>query len=79
MTITKRTIILFLFLAFPLLSYASSSAGTTVVPFLKYGAGARAAGMGSAFSAVMGAGSDMIYWNPAGRAEIGRASCRERV
>lgn len=72
MTITKRTIILFLFLAFPLLSYASSSAGTTVVPFLKYGAGARAAGMGSAFSAVTGAGSDMIYWNPAGLASIDR-------
>lgn len=72
MTITKKTVISFLILAFPLMSYASSSAGTTAVPFLKYGAGARAAGMGSAFSSVTGAGSDMIYWNPAGLASIDR-------
>jgi hypothetical protein len=51
---------------------ASSSAGTTAVPFLKYGAGARAAGMGSAFTAVSGAGSDMVYWNPAGLASLTR-------
>ncbi|MCL2145518.1 MAG: PorV/PorQ family protein [Endomicrobia bacterium] len=55
---------------FPGFSYAASTSGTTPVPFLKYGAGARAAGMGSAFSAVAGGGADMIYWNPAGIASI---------
>ncbi|MDR1195174.1 MAG: PorV/PorQ family protein [Endomicrobium sp.] len=72
MTTIKKFILSFLFVFFPVLSYASSSVGTTAVPFLKYGAGARAAGMGSAFSAVTGAGSDMIYWNPAGIASINR-------
>ena len=68
----KKLIALFIFAALPASSYASSSAGTTPVPFLKYGAGARAAGMGNAFSAVADGGADMIYWNPAGIASVAR-------
>lgn len=72
MITVKKIFISFIIAAIPVLSYASSSVGTTVVPFLKYGAGSRAAGMGSAFSAVTNAGSDMIYWNPAGLASVNR-------
>ncbi|MCL1972696.1 MAG: PorV/PorQ family protein [Endomicrobia bacterium] len=68
----KKFIVLFIFVTLPASSYASSSAGTTPVPFLKYGAGARAAGMGNAFSAVAGGGADMVYWNPAGIASSTR-------
>jgi hypothetical protein len=66
----KKFIISFLFVTLPALSYAASTSGTTPVAFLKFGAGARASGMGSAFSAVTGGGADMIYWNPAGFASI---------
>lgn len=39
--------------------------GTSAGQFLKLGAGARAVGMGEAYTAAA-AGSDAIYWNPAG-------------
>ncbi|MDR2426640.1 MAG: PorV/PorQ family protein [Endomicrobium sp.] len=72
MAMIKKIIFSLIFVSFPIFSYAATSVGTTAVPFLKYGAGARAAGMGNAFSAVTEAGSDMIYWNPAGLAPINR-------
>lgn len=47
------------------LTRATSKVGTTAAQFLKIGAGARAIGMGNAYSAV---GTDIYstYWNPAG-------------
>jgi hypothetical protein len=45
--------------------------GTTVVPFLKIGVGARAVGMGEAFVAVSDDASG-IWWNPASVARITR-------
>ncbi len=39
--------------------------GTTIAPFLKIGVGARATGMGEAFTAVAD-DVDAIFWNPAG-------------
>jgi hypothetical protein len=47
------------------LTRSTSKVGTTVAQFLKIGAGARAIGMGNAYSAV---GTDIYstYWNPAG-------------
>ncbi|MFQ5585057.1 MAG: hypothetical protein ACE5GL_11530, partial [Calditrichia bacterium] len=55
--------ILFLFLNTTLIS-ASENEGKTGLAFLKVGIGARAAGMGEAFSAVV---DDALgtYWNPA--------------
>jgi opacity protein-like surface antigen len=48
---------------------STSKVGTTAAQFLKIGAGARAIGMGGAYSAL---GGDIysIYWNPAGLASI---------
>ncbi|PKL89999.1 MAG: hypothetical protein CVV23_02915 [Ignavibacteriae bacterium HGW-Ignavibacteriae-2] len=48
---------------------STSKVGTTAAPFLKIGAGARAIGMGGAYTAI---GGDIysIYWNPAGLAGI---------
>jgi hypothetical protein len=43
--------------------------GTTAAQFLKIGIGARAIGMGGAFS-TMGGDINSIYWNPAGIAKI---------
>ncbi len=44
---------------------ASQDKGTTGATFLKLGAGARAIGMGSAFTGLSDDAS-AIYWNPAG-------------
>jgi opacity protein-like surface antigen len=48
---------------------STSKVGTTAAQFLKIGAGARAIGMGGAYSAL---GGDIysVYWNPAGLASI---------
>ncbi len=43
--------------------FGSADKGTSAAQFLKLGAGARAAGMGEAYSAVC-AGADAVYWNP---------------
>jgi hypothetical protein len=45
----------------------AGSAGTTAVPFLELGAGARGLAMGGAYGALAG-GSDALFWNPAGLA-----------
>ncbi|RMD91995.1 MAG: hypothetical protein D6814_17565 [Calditrichaeota bacterium] len=47
-----------------------SKVGTTAAQFLKIGAGARAIGLGGAFTA-LAEGIDAIYWNPAGIARVG--------
>lgn len=49
--------------------FTSAAKGTTVGGFLKLGAGARAAGMGEAYSAVADEAS-ALYWNPAGMTRI---------
>jgi opacity protein-like surface antigen len=69
-----KRVIIFLF-SFLLVSVAfaqndrsTSKVGTTAAQFLKIGAGARAIGMGGAYTAI---GGDLysLYWNPAGIAE----------
>ena len=50
-------------------SFSKDSAGTTGAQFLKIGCGARAIGMGEAFSSVADDAS-AIYWNPAGLSQI---------
>lgn len=47
--------------------FSGNTKGTAAAQFLKMGAGARAAAMGGAYTAVNG-NSDMIYYNPAGLA-----------
>lgn len=46
-------------------AFSGDDAGTSTAQFLKLGAGARAAGMGEAFTGVAD-DSTAIYWNPAG-------------
>lgn len=52
-------------------SALQTRAGTATAEFLRIGAGARALGMGEAFSAVA-EGSEAAYWNPAGLARLDR-------
>jgi len=61
-------ILLFSMLIFPSRGYASGP-GTAGPTFLKIGVGARAAGMGDAFSAIADDAS-ALYWNPAGLAQL---------
>lgn len=68
----KYVILSFSVLVFVTGSYAaniSNNAGTTTGEFLRLGAGARATGMGEAFSAIA---DDVhsIYWNPAGLSKV---------
>ena len=51
-----------------LICYANGP-GTTTANFLKIGVGARAAGMGEAFTAVASDGTS-LYWNPAGLTQL---------
>jgi hypothetical protein len=46
-------------------SFSAKDSGTSAAQFLKFGAGARAAGMGEAYAG-MADDSTSIYWNPAG-------------
>ena len=48
-----------------------TNVGTAAAEFLRLGAGARALGMGEAYSAVA-EGPDAVYWNPAGLARMSR-------
>ena len=48
-----------------------NNVGTAAAQFLELGAGARALGMGEAYSAVAD-GPDAVYWNPAGLAQMTR-------
>lgn len=48
-----------------------SNVGTTAADFLTFGAGARALGMGEAYTAVAD-GPDAAYWNPAGLGRMAR-------
>jgi hypothetical protein len=65
-----RLIILFLSVFCSLTLYGGEERrGTYGAAFLKIGLGARAAGMGGAFTAVADDGS-AIYWNPAGLAQL---------
>ncbi|MFH1282632.1 MAG: PorV/PorQ family protein [bacterium] len=54
-------------------NFSMSDSGTTTAQFLKLGVGARAIGMGEAYSAVA-ADPTAIYWNPAGLAAISEHS-----
>jgi len=65
MIILSKTLILIFFTFKLLFSQSVTKTGTTAGQFLKIGVGARALGMGSAFSSVAGDGSS-LYWNPAG-------------
>lgn len=60
--------ILLISVAFAQVDRTTAKVGTTAAQFLKIGAGARATGMGDAYTAI---GGDLysIYWNPAGIAE----------
>ncbi|MDP2866472.1 MAG: hypothetical protein Q8O90_09530, partial [Elusimicrobiota bacterium] len=53
--------------------FSSKAAGTTTADFLNLPAGARAAGMGGAYSAVSDEAS-AVYWNPAGLVQIPKLS-----
>lgn len=64
------SIILVITLVFSGMSFAQfSKRGTSGVQFLKIGVGARAQGMGGAFTAIANDAST-LYWNPAGIARI---------
>ncbi len=65
MIILSKNLILIFFTFELLFSQSVTKTGTTAGQFLKIGVGARALGMGSAFSSVAGDGSS-LYWNPAG-------------
>jgi hypothetical protein len=53
--------------------FSSNAAGTTTADFLNLPVGARAAGMGGAFSAISDDAS-AVYWNPAGLVQIPKLS-----
>ena len=61
------------FLVFPAIgsagSFGTSSKGTTAAGFLKLGVGARAVGMGEAFSAIAD-DATALYWNPAALRQV---------
>ncbi len=65
--------IIIIYLAFVVAVFAQSKVGSTASPFLNIGNGARAIGMGSAFT---GTANDIsaLYWNPAGASRVGTNS-----
>ena len=68
----KTTLIVVFLLLFPLASARAQlpeEAETAGASFLKFGMGARAVGMGEAFTSISGDISS-VYWNPAGLAEL---------
>jgi tetratricopeptide (TPR) repeat protein len=68
MSFTKIAVLLVLPLIFPHMVLADGDAGQAG-EFLRYGVGARALGMGRAFTAVADDAS-AIYWNPAGLGQL---------
>ena len=54
-------------------NFKMSDSGTTTAQFLKLGVGARAIGMGEAYSAIAD-DPTAIYWNPAGLAAVSEHS-----
>jgi hypothetical protein len=60
-----NTVFILLFCSGIALSQELSKVGTTAAPFLQFGAGSRAAGMGETFTAIAN-NAEAIYWNPSG-------------
>ena len=54
-------------------AYAGDQVGTRAFPFLRIGVGARAAGMGEAYTSIAN-GADGIEWNPAGMGQVNNPS-----
>lgn len=67
MKIVRFWICLIFLTLMPAVDSLASGVGTTAAQFLKIGMGARAVGMGKAFSAVAD-DSNAVFWNPAGLA-----------
>ena len=63
----KRALVIMLCLGFSTRGAFASSAGTTALPILQLGSGARGLALGGAYSA-LAAGSESLFWNPAGLA-----------
>ena len=61
-----KIILYILFFSF---SFSQTKVGTSAVPFLGIGMGAKSIGMGGAYTTVVGS-SESIYWNPANIARI---------
>ena len=58
-----------LYIIFLTFSFSQTKVGTSAVPFLGIGMGAKSIGMGGAYTTVVGS-SESIYWNPANIARI---------
>ena len=67
----KKILIAALLLGAPSAKGVETKVGATALDFLQIGAGARALGMGDAYTAVAD-GPESVYWNPAGLARMSR-------
>ena len=65
----KKISIIFLLVPYLLMAETFAPVGTAVAQFLEIGVGARATGMGEAFT-VMADNAEAAFWNPAGLADI---------